>query len=317
MSYVLIGAAPHSEVHLASHPAQLPRRSSSVPSVSALLDSAVEAALFGLSAEPEQATPAGSPQACAGCFSSPSNRGQEVEAAEAAAEHASRGQARSAQSDQVSQRFSEVQSQDVSASSSEASQQLSVRVDAAHCPSTPSAGHSPGASPAAACANEAAKPERPLLHSNTLMRDHIPSNGTVSCRLPQHQPMRVHLKLHADAVELQLEACTAPAAELTDNLFRALPTPPASPASEGHQASLPSMYEHFPEHSIVYECGSPAASTVTPAQTAMYREAYQLMSLVLHQAATFVTPSLQDLLNADALRNPAALLEAAKQQIPE
>ena len=108
MSCIFIVAELRSEVHPAAHLAQLPCRSSSVPSVSALLDSAVEGALFGLSAEPEQAIPAGSPQACAGCLSSSSDRGQEVEAAEASAEHTPPDQARPALSNQVSQTFSDV-----------------------------------------------------------------------------------------------------------------------------------------------------------------------------------------------------------------
>ena len=316
-----MGAALHSEVHPVAHSAQLPCRSSSVPSVSALLDSAVEGALFGLSTEPEQATPASSPQACARCLSSSSNRGQEVEAAEASAEHASPDQARPAQSDQVSQTLSDVQSQALPACCSDASQQLSARGDAAHCTSTLSAGHSPkpssAASSAAACANEAAGLEHHLLYSITLLRDHDEGSRTLRCRSSQQQHLRVHLRLHADIVELQLEDCTAPAAELPDSFVQVLPTPPASAASEGHQASPLNMYEHSPKQSILYACESPAASAVTPAQTATCREAHQLMSQVLHRAATFVTPALQDLLIADALRNPAALLEAAKQHITE
>ena len=276
----------------------------------------MEGALFGLSAEPEQATPASSPQACAGCLSSSSSRGQELEAAEASAEHASPGQARPAPADQVSQTFSNVRSQALTACSSEASQ-LAARGEAAHFPNTPSAGHSPKACPPAACANNAADPQHPFQYSITLLRDQLSGSEVVRGRLTQQQPLRVHLSLCVDTVELQLEACTAPAAELTDNFSQALPTPPVPLASEGQQATLLDMHEHSPERSILYACESPAASTATPALSATYREAYQLMSQVLHRAASFVTPSLQDLLNADALRNPAALLEAAQQHIPE
>lgn len=288
-----------------------------MPSVSALLDSAVEGALFGLSAEPEQATPASSPQANASCLSRSNIRGQEVEAAEASAEHAPLGQVRPAQSDQVSQTTSDVRTQALSACSSEACQQLSATGDAAHCPSTPSAGHSPRASPAPACAHDSVEPERPLLYSITVLRNHLPGSDAINCRLTQQQPLRVHLSLRADVVEVQLDTCTAPAAELTDRVPQALPAPPASPACKGHLASPLNMYEHSPEQLVLCACKSPAASTKDPAQTATYREAYQLMSEVLQRAASFVTPALQDLLNADALRNPAALLEAAKQHISE
>ena len=298
------------------HPAQLRCRSSSVPSVSALLDSAVEGALFGHSAEPKQATPASSPQARAGCLSGSSGRGQEVEAAEASAEHTPPGQARPALSDQVSQTCSDVRSQALTALSSEASQQLSARGDAAPRRNSPSAGHSPKASEPAACASISADADHPLLYSITLLHDHLPGSELVSGRLRQQQPLRVHLSLWADIVYLQLEASTAPAAEVTDYLSQALPTPPASPVSEGHQASRLNLCDHSPEHSILCACESPAASAVIPAQTATYREAHQLMSQVLHRAASFVTPALQELLHADALRNPAALLEAAKQHIP-